>query len=141
MFLFEDLNSVYHQYSTATINLTAVLLNVQNTGGNPSQHYVISDFRCEVAENCALQGHYAVSSGNFLPKFRDNLLVPSRFFQVYSNKQRNGLVPWNRNLIVCAIAEEPTVFLKSPTFVAVFISFHNCTVFSATSVQSTPSYP
>ena len=27
--------------------------------------------------NCAFPGHYAVSSGNFLPTFRDNLSVPS----------------------------------------------------------------
>jgi hypothetical protein len=28
-------------------------------------------------ENCVLLGHYAASSGNFLPTFRDNLSVPS----------------------------------------------------------------
>jgi len=28
---------------------------------------VISGFRSEVDENCALLGHYAASSGNFLP--------------------------------------------------------------------------
>jgi len=28
-------------------------------------------------ENCALLGHYAASSGNFLPTFRDNLSVPA----------------------------------------------------------------
>jgi len=40
---------------------------------------VISGFRCEVDENCALLGHYAASSGNSLPTFRDILLVlPSR---------------------------------------------------------------
>ena len=38
---------------------------------------VISGFRSEVAENCALLGYYAASSGNILPTFRDNLLVPS----------------------------------------------------------------
>ena len=31
----------------------------------------------EVNENCALLGCYAASNGNFLPKFRDNLSVPS----------------------------------------------------------------
>ena len=38
---------------------------------------VISDFHREVADNCALLGHYAASSGNFLPTFRNNLSVPS----------------------------------------------------------------
>jgi hypothetical protein len=38
---------------------------------------VFAGFRCEVAENCALLGYYAASSGNFLPTFRDNLSVPS----------------------------------------------------------------
>jgi hypothetical protein len=28
-------------------------------------------------ENCALLGYYAERSGNLLPTFRDNLLVPS----------------------------------------------------------------
>jgi hypothetical protein len=37
----------------------------------------ISDFRREEDENCALLRHYAASSGNFLPTFRDNLSVPS----------------------------------------------------------------
>jgi hypothetical protein len=32
---------------------------------------VISDFRREVEDNYALLGHYAASTGNFLPTFRD----------------------------------------------------------------------
>ena len=39
--------------------------------------YVISGFRREVAENCALGSHYAASSGNSSPAFRENLSVPS----------------------------------------------------------------
>jgi hypothetical protein len=41
------------------------------------------DFRLppEVAENCALLSCYAASSGNFLPKFHDNLSVPSLGFK------------------------------------------------------------
>jgi len=39
--------------------------------------FVISGFRREVAENCGLLFYYAVSKGNFLPMFRNNLLVPS----------------------------------------------------------------
>jgi hypothetical protein len=38
---------------------------------------VISSFCHKVDENCALLGYYAVSSGNFLPTFQDNLSVPS----------------------------------------------------------------
>ena len=38
---------------------------------------VISGFHVEVDENCALLGYDAASSGNTLPTFRDNLLVPS----------------------------------------------------------------
>jgi len=34
-------------------------------------------FRREVDENCALLSYYAASSGNFLPKFRDNLSATS----------------------------------------------------------------
>ena len=38
---------------------------------------VISSFRHEVDDNCALLGCYAACSGNSLPTFRDNLSVPS----------------------------------------------------------------
>jgi len=38
---------------------------------------VISGFRREVDENCALLGYYAANSGNLLPTFRDNLSLPS----------------------------------------------------------------
>ena len=35
--------------------------------------YIISGFRPEADENCALLSHYAAISGNSLPTFRDNL--------------------------------------------------------------------
>jgi hypothetical protein len=38
---------------------------------------VISGFCREVGKNCAILGYYAVSSGNVLPMFRDNLSVPT----------------------------------------------------------------
>jgi len=38
---------------------------------------VISGFRCEVDENCALQVYNEESSGNSLPTFRDKLSVSS----------------------------------------------------------------
>jgi len=38
---------------------------------------VISGFRSEVDENCALLGCYTASCGDFLPTFRGNLSVPS----------------------------------------------------------------
>ena len=37
---------------------------------------VISGFRREVDENCAVLGYCTTSSGNPLPTFRDKLLVP-----------------------------------------------------------------
>jgi len=36
-----------------------------------------SDFRHKADENCAVLGHYTVSSDNSLPTFRDKLSVPS----------------------------------------------------------------
>ena len=38
----------------------------------------VSDFRLppRIDENCAILGYYAAISGNFLPTFRDDLLVP-----------------------------------------------------------------
>jgi hypothetical protein len=38
---------------------------------------VISGFRRDVDQICALLGYYAASSGNSVPTFRDNLSVPS----------------------------------------------------------------
>jgi hypothetical protein len=38
---------------------------------------MITGFRHEVDENCALLGYYAASSGVFLQTFRDNISVPS----------------------------------------------------------------
>ena len=38
-----------------------------------TKNIVISGFRREVAENCALLGSYAANSGNLLQTFRDSL--------------------------------------------------------------------
>jgi len=38
---------------------------------------VISGFRLEADQNCALLCYYVDTCGNFLPTYRDNLLVPS----------------------------------------------------------------
>ena len=43
--------------------------------------YVISGFRRDVDENCALQCHYAAQSCNSLPTFRDNLTVKGQEIQ------------------------------------------------------------
>ena len=44
---------------------------------NCGVYCVISRFRREVDENCALLGYYAASSGNNVPTLRDNLSVTS----------------------------------------------------------------
>jgi hypothetical protein len=41
------------------------------------QFCVISDFRHEISEDCALLGYDAASNSNFLPTFRDYLSAPS----------------------------------------------------------------
>jgi hypothetical protein len=51
---------------------------------------VIPGFRCEVAENCALLGCYAASGGNFLPKSRDKLSVPTSGFNIDRLSQKVG---------------------------------------------------
>jgi hypothetical protein len=61
---------------------------------------VISGFCCEVDEKCALLGHYAASSGNCLPTFRDILLVLSAKtnlpgLQYLTPKDRNDRLSWN----------------------------------------------
>jgi len=44
-------------------------------------HQMVSGYRREVAENCALLFCYAASTGKFLLTFRDNLSVPSSGFK------------------------------------------------------------
>jgi len=46
---------------------------------------LISGFRREVAENCALLGYYAANNGHFLPTFRDSHLQGSRNQKKASN--------------------------------------------------------
>jgi hypothetical protein len=38
---------------------------------------VISGFRCDIDEICALLGYCAASNGDHLPTFRDNVSVPT----------------------------------------------------------------
>ena len=57
---------------------------------------VISGFRWDVDEICALPGYYAASSGNPLPTFRDNVSVP------FSRVKKSGLIDrwgWYRYLV------------------------------------------
>ena len=64
-------------YSHAIVNL--------QTTAQQQPHCVMSRFRREAVENCALLGHYAASSGNFLPKF-GNLSVPTD--RLYRNVEK-----------------------------------------------------
>jgi len=54
---------------------------------------VISRFRREVDENCALLGCYAASSGNSIPTFRDNLSVPSSRVQESKKNVKKNMGP------------------------------------------------
>jgi hypothetical protein len=51
---------------------------------------VISGFRRDVDEICALLGYYAASTGNPLPTFRDNVLVPTSRVKKSMKKNRVG---------------------------------------------------
>jgi len=78
---------------------------------------VISGFRREVAENCALLDYYAVCSGNSLSTFRDNLSVP--YSRVKNLRPTVKFLPlqmepmgnpensvWNHNYTLCNSPEE-----------------------------------
>jgi len=67
--------------------------------GNQHRFHVISGFRREADANCALLGYCAVSSGNFVPTFRDNLPVPP-----------SGVKNWR-----CVITENSTVLKTDST--------------------------
>jgi hypothetical protein len=49
---------------------------------------LISGFRRDVDKICALLGYYAASCGNCLPKFRDNVSVPSSRVKSPRRKER-----------------------------------------------------
>jgi hypothetical protein len=53
-----------------------------------SVHTLISGFRRDVDDICALLGYYAASCGNCLPTFRDNVSVPSSRVKSPSKKER-----------------------------------------------------
>jgi hypothetical protein len=63
---------------------------------------VISGFDLEVVENCALLGYYAVSSGNFLPTFLDNLSVLTSGFK----NPKESLLPQYRVYIGKSVGGE-----------------------------------
>jgi hypothetical protein len=55
---------------------------------------MISGFRSEVGENCALLGYYAASIGNSLPMFKDNL----SFLLLGFLTLETGTETWSRNV-------------------------------------------
>jgi len=48
--------------------------------------FIISGFGCDRDEICALLGNYAAYSGNSLPKFWDQLSVPSSIVMKWKTK-------------------------------------------------------
>jgi hypothetical protein len=70
-----------------SINKYAITLRVWM---KQTKKHVISVFRREIDENCALLGYYAASSGNSLPTFRDNISVPPS--REYSWPLKMGLI-------------------------------------------------
>jgi hypothetical protein len=69
-----SLSKRYYAITGATEILRLCAKPVERTAA-PFVSGGISGFRHEVYENCALLGHYAASSGNSLPTFRENLSV------------------------------------------------------------------
>ena len=60
---------------------------------------VISGFRRDVDEICALLRYYAASSGNPLPTFRDSISVPpSKRQQVQEEEKKDGTDRLPRNV-------------------------------------------
>ena len=49
---------------------------------------MISSFRRDVDEICALLGYYATYSGNSVPKFRENLSFPQDFLTLEDRNDR-----------------------------------------------------
>ena len=111
---------------------------------------VISGFRREVDDNCAVLGYYAECSGNSLPTFRNNLSIPLSW--VKNRRWIRQVVPKGREGITttsCVIAQKSTVlihlcllivtkFLKNTNY-EIFYSLTSCyfsTLMSRFSFQS-----
>jgi hypothetical protein len=77
----------HHRTETQRVSKIIRFLKVKSAG-KYSNHFVISVFRRQVDENCALLGYYAARSGNFLAMFRDKLLVPSLWVKILTLKMR-----------------------------------------------------
>jgi hypothetical protein len=83
--------SITHEINTSLLsnhflhpsNVWTLITNLKDERGNKSWGTIketvvlVSGFRREAPEICALLGYYAASSGKFLPTFRNNLSVPS----------------------------------------------------------------
>ena len=63
--------------STVTTGQKSVSSNTLEETSENSLPIVISDFRRDVPEICALLGYYAALSGSSVPTFQENLSVPS----------------------------------------------------------------
>jgi len=48
---------------------------------------VISGYRLDTDDICAILAYYAAYSGNSVPTFRDNLYVPSSSFKKYKSNE------------------------------------------------------
>jgi hypothetical protein len=74
---------LWHTLQTHSRNVFIRVMTKVNVSTNmqsyttPYTSPVISGYCCEVDKGCALLGYYVASSGNFLPKFQENLSVPS----------------------------------------------------------------
>ena len=106
---------------------------------------VISGFRRDVHDICALLGYYTASCGNPLPKFQDNVSVPSsRIKNSYSSlfgrtRDATDRSPWQGNffVVICklsviqrplhSIKRRDSVFkTKSHLFVEFQVHFFGC---------------
>jgi len=86
-----DINSEFHCLKCSAVPCKVVLVHAKKAYGDGRGEggglnldtswrlmviSVISGFRREVDDSCALQGYYADSSGYFLPTFQDKRAVP-----------------------------------------------------------------
>jgi hypothetical protein len=84
--------------------------------------FVISGFRSEVADNCALLGHYAASSGNLLQTLRDKLSDPSSGFKNPKDRAHKS----SRNVMTQKSAVISRLIII--TGVNLYLSFWQCLI-------------
>ena len=87
---FQGTSDPFAGVPTAVRKFTKFSVTVTSSATPVPTSCLISGFRREVDDNCALLAYYAASSGNFLATFRDSLSVPTSWVRITNRSNLQG---------------------------------------------------